>query len=156
MGDSRSWIVELLARDKRYRFEAYVFVFEALQHGHKVLGLGKAYPAKRSRGGEPRVEPTTQSSTERHLSPQELCEAIRHYALDQYGYMAKCVLNSWGVRNTSDFGEIVFNLIEAGEFRKTDDDRREDFDGVFDFDQALSAEFAIHPPEKTSGTEAAE
>ena len=49
------------------------------------------------------------------------------------GYLAKHVLNHWGVRSTGDFGEIVFNLIEIGQMRKTPDDRREDFDDVFDF-----------------------
>jgi len=70
-----------------------------------------------------------------------LCEAIRQFALDQYGYMARCVLASWGVTMTGDFGEIVFNLIRVGEMRKTDDDRREDFDDVFDFDTAFEARF---------------
>ena len=57
--------------------------------------------------------------------------------------MAKTVLNSWGVHSTSDFGEIVFNLIRIGHFRKTRDDRREDFDHQFDFDTALEREFRI-------------
>ena len=59
-----------------------------------------------------------EAAAERHLTGQQLCEAIRLYALDQYGYMAKCVLNSWGVHNTGDFGEIVFNLIRVGLMRK--------------------------------------
>ena len=70
------------------------------------------------------------SECERHVSGQELCEAIRLYALDQFGYMAKCVLNNWGVHSTSDFGAIVFNMIEIGQMRKTEHDRREDFDDV--------------------------
>ncbi len=48
-----------------------------------------------------------------------MCEAIRLYALEQYGYMAKTVLNSWGVHNTGDFGEIVFNLIRIEQMKKT-------------------------------------
>ena len=49
---------------------------------------------------------------ERHLTGQELCEAIRQYAVEEFGYLAKSVLNSWGVYKTRDFGNIVFNLIE--------------------------------------------
>jgi uncharacterized repeat protein (TIGR04138 family) len=63
--------------------------------------------------------------------------------------MAKCVLNSWGVKSTGDFGEIVFNLIRVGEMRKTDQDRREDFNDVYDFDTALRAGFRIEPPGET-------
>ena len=44
---------------------------------------------------------------------------------------------------TGDFGEIVYNLIKIGEMSKSASDRREDFDDVFDFDQALCREFAI-------------
>ena len=67
--------------------------------------------------------------------------------VDQYGYMAKCVLNSYGVHTTGDLGEIVFNLIRVGLMRKTDDDRREDFDDVFDFESGLQQSFQITPPE---------
>jgi uncharacterized repeat protein (TIGR04138 family) len=83
---------------------------------------------------------------ERHVTGQELCEAIRRYALEQYGYMAKTVLNSWGLRNTSDFGEIVFNLIRVGQMRKTPSDTRVDFDNIYDFDTALKQDFKITPP----------
>jgi uncharacterized repeat protein (TIGR04138 family) len=61
--------------------------------------------------------------------------------------MAQDVLNSWGVHATSDFGEIVFNLIRIGQMRKTKDDAREDFDNVFDFEVGLRQSFKITPPE---------
>ena len=75
---------------------------------------------------------------ERHVSGQDLCEAIRRYALSQYGLLAKSVLNHWGVHSTNDFGEIVFNLIDIGQMRKTGADRREDFNNVYDFAEALA------------------
>ena len=55
--------------------------------------------------------------------------------------MAKTVLNSWGLHTTGDFGEIVFNLIRIGKMRKTRQDRREDFDDVYDFETGLRQEF---------------
>ncbi len=61
--------------------------------------------------------------------------------------MAKCVLNSWGVNSTGDFGEIVFNLIGIGQMRKTSEDRREDFEDVFDFDTDLKQSFKITRPD---------
>lgn len=78
---------------------------------------------------------------ERHVTGQQLCEAIRQYAIQQYGMLAKNVLNEWGVRNTGDFGEIVFSLIEIGQMKKTESDRREDFENVFDFDDGLQDAF---------------
>ena len=66
-----------------------------------------------------------------------LCEAVRKLALRQYGLLAATVLNHWGVRSTSDIGDIVYNLIAAGDLEKTPSDSRSDFDNVFDFDTAL-------------------
>lgn len=140
-------IAELLRQDKRYKIEAYALVFDALRYGHEVLGMGAPRqepddpPAEDPPGDDPKAESGKAAGNERHLTGQELCEAIRQFAVDQYGYMARCVLSSWGVNTTGDFGEIVFNLIRVGEMRKTDDDRREDFDNVFDFDTAFEARF---------------
>jgi len=135
-------IAELLKEDRRYTIDAYAFVFEALSYAQSVLEMGTASPreAAPGQGEEPEVP-------ECHVTGQQLCEAIRRLALEQYGYMAKTVLTSWGVHNTSDFGEIVFNLIRIGQMRKTPDDRREDFDDVYDFDTAFKEEFKIRLPE---------
>jgi uncharacterized repeat protein (TIGR04138 family) len=146
MSDPTNEIVELLREDKRYKFAAYAFVFEALSYAHSVLGMGEAAAAQEGEDvkGEKSDE---EAAAERHLTGQQLCEAIRRYALEQYGYMAKCVLNSWGLQKTGDFGDIVFNLIRIGHMRKTDTDRREDFDDVFDFETALQQGFQITEPD---------
>jgi uncharacterized repeat protein (TIGR04138 family) len=124
-------LAELLRRDRRYHFDAYVFVFEALRYAQQKLGVG----AEADEGLDPDEE------EERHVTGQQLCEAIRHYAVQQYGLLSKRVLNHWGIHATGDFGEIVFNLIEIGQMRKTDSDRREDFEDVFDFDEGLRDAF---------------
>lgn len=126
-------LTELLQRDKRYAVEAYIFVFEALRYAQEHLGL--ATP--------PADEIDDDDEEDRHVTGQQLCQAIRKYAVDQFGLMAQCVLNAWGVRETGDFGEIVFNLIEIGQMRKTDTDRREDFDDVYSFDKAFRQNFKI-------------
>ena len=51
--------------------------------------------------------------------------------------MAITVLDEWGIRSTSDIGEIVYNLIASGDLDKTASDKRSDFDNVFDFAKAL-------------------
>jgi uncharacterized repeat protein (TIGR04138 family) len=136
-------IAKLLQEDRRYKIDAYAFVFEALNYAQTQLGMGTERPPESEE--EPEAPPPKEA--ERHLTGQQLCEAIRQYALEQYGYMAQCVLNSWGVKSTSDFGEIVFNLIGIGQMRKTTDDQREDFDNVFDFETGLRQSFKITPPE---------
>jgi len=166
MPDPAQELSDLLQRDRRYKIEAYAFVFDALGYAHKVLGMGmvqesedKPEPGGGKRSGAEPSEPgpsetesgETESADEpaageRHLTGQQLCEAIRIFALEQYGYMAKCVLNSWGVHKTGDFGEIVFNLIRIGQMRKTKDDRREDFNDVFDFESGLTQSFQIKHP----------
>ena len=130
-------IVELLKEDPRYTFDAYVFVFEALNYAQNVLEMGMDVP-----GGSESEE----STPERHVTGQQLCEAIRAFALDQFGYMAKDVLGNWGIRKTGDFGEIVFNLIRIGQMRKTSEDSREDFEEVYDFETALRQDFKIRHP----------
>lgn len=141
MLDPNQQLALLLKEDRRYRLDAYMFVFEALGYAQDVMGMGT----------ESQSEPVAEIDEEddeldgpqRHVSGQELCEAIRRFALQQYGLMAKTVLGSWGIHETGDFGEIVFNLIRIGRMRKTPHDRREDFDDVYDFQTAFREEFKI-------------
>jgi uncharacterized repeat protein (TIGR04138 family) len=142
MHDPRDSLAELLAKDRRYKREAYILVRESLQFAHEVLGLGEEH------ANEPAPEKPEDSdkAPERHITGQELCEAIRQYALHLYGYMAKTVLNSWGLHSTGDFGEIVFNLIRTKQMCKTPQDTRADFDDVYDFDEAFCKNFHIRPP----------
>jgi uncharacterized repeat protein (TIGR04138 family) len=130
-------ILQLLKKDPRYKLEAYQFVREALDYAQHKLGMGSGKP----------LPPGEEPPPEAHLTGQQLCEAIRRYALEQYGYMAKIVLSAWGVHSTGDFGEIVFNLIDIKEMRKSEADRREDFDDVYDFEEAFVQRFEIKVPE---------
>ncbi len=94
-------LVKIRAKDPRYQRDAYLFVREALDHTQKTIG-------KDTRG---RI---------RHVAGQELLVGIREYALEQFGPMAKTVLEEWGVRCCEDFGEIVFNMVEVGWLAKTE------------------------------------
>ena len=124
-------IVELLQQDQRYHIEAYQFVREALAYAQEILKMPPETSAKEQGEGE------------HHITGQQLCEAIRQYALEQYGYMAKTVLNTWGISNTGDFGEIVYNLIRIKHMKKSSHDRREDFDEVYDFATAFDPVFEL-------------
>jgi uncharacterized repeat protein (TIGR04138 family) len=131
---------ELLKSDPRYKFEAYELVDHAMGYAHRVMKLGTPKPSEPLPEDRPSADDPGES-LEPHLTGPALCEAIRRYSIEMFGLMARLVLNTWGLHRTSDFGEIVFNLIAIGRMKKTAEDRREDFNNVFDFDQAFTQEF---------------
>ena len=131
-------IFQVLQDDPRYKLEAYQFVREALSYAQEVMGLGISQS----------TEETEDTPEERHLTGQQLCEASRRYALEQYGLLARTVLKNWGIHGTTDLGEVVYNLIRVDLMKKSERDRREDFDEVFDFDQGLDQAFKFTAPDE--------
>lgn len=77
----------------------------------------------------------------RHISGETLLDGIRSYALEQFGPMAKAVLDHWNVQSCRDFGVIVFELVDYGVLGKTEDDSIEDFAGGYDFAEAFEKPF---------------
>ncbi len=143
-------ILKLVQDDPRYKLEAYDFVRRALAYAQDELMMESETPevenGLRNEDDAGQADYDESGGTERHLTGQQLCEAIRRYALDQFGYMAVVVLKNWGITTTSDFGEIVYNMIRVEQMRKSPQDRREHFDDVYDFDQAFYQNFRIQPP----------
>jgi uncharacterized repeat protein (TIGR04138 family) len=119
----------IVSRDPRYSREAYLFVREALDHTQKHIA--------RDRRGRTR-----------HVTGKELLEGIRDYALSQYGPMAMMVLDEWGVHHCSDFGELVFNMVEVKLLAKTEQDTRADFQNGYEFYEAFRAPYL--PSSKTA------
>lgn len=78
----------------------------------------------------------------RHVTGQELSWACRDLALERFGLMARTVLDCWGVRQTADFGRIVFALVDVGLLSTQDGDRPEDFDAVYEFASAFDESYA--------------
>jgi uncharacterized repeat protein (TIGR04138 family) len=111
----------------RYHQDAYQFVFDALWHAQQLLGA----PAAQA------------PDLERHITGPELLEGIRDMALERFGLMTQTVFRHWGVRATEDFGRIVFELIERGEMRKTEQDQLEDFCDVYDFDEEFDRRYRV-------------
>jgi uncharacterized repeat protein (TIGR04138 family) len=77
----------------------------------------------------------------RHVSGEELAHGVRDLALKQYGPMARTVLAHWGIHDTEDLGEIVFAMVECGVLIKQEEDCREDFRGIFDFEEAFERDY---------------
>ena len=145
----------LLEQDKRYKVEAYAFVFESLDYAQNRLHLGEQCENEplnvSSDFGEVEdgdIIPMEEVSEGKHITGQDLSEAARQYALEMYGYMARVVLEGFGIRSTSDIGEIVYNMIKIGRMRKTPVDSRDDFDDVYDFATAFDDDYVISPRKK--------
>lgn len=115
--------VELVVeKDPTYDRGAYVFLRESLDFTVKNSS---------SRSG----------SDDRHVSGVELLNGFRDFALQEFGPMASTVLSEWGIRQSSDVGAMVFNLVEVGAFGRTDNDSPKDFENVFDFGETFEAPF---------------
>ena len=123
---------QLVAKDSRYDRESYVFIREALDYTQRWI----------SKGDPKRM---------RHVSGQELLDGIRQLALANFGPMVVTVFEEWGVRHCGDFGEIVFNMVEAKLLATTEKDSREDFAGRYDFNDAFRKPFL--PSRKTAASE---
>jgi len=110
-------ISQIVCKDGRYAAQAYYFIFDALDY--TIQRMQKM----------------------RHVTGRELLEGIRLYATEHFGFLARTVLGEWGVHSTADLGEIVFNLVSAGLLSRTEKDTRDDFEGVYDFEEAFDNEF---------------
>ncbi len=111
-------VEKAIRHDGRYPPEAFEFLHQ---------GLERAVRAKR----------TDYEDTSRHVSGQELCEALRLEAINRWGALAGTVLRSWNVRGTRDFGEMVYLMVRLGLMGKQESDSIDDFDDVYDFRDAF-------------------
>lgn len=125
---------KLIQSDPRYHRDAYYFVRDALDVAQKKFCENKTEP--------------------QHVTGQQLLGGIRDHAIDEFGPMALMVLNEWGVCQCEDFGEIVFNMVEASLLGKTDNDTREDFKDGYDFEEAFRQPY-LPKKKKASGKRSA-
>ena len=121
-------VSEICKKDARFQTDAYFFLVEALDVTVKDIRKN-------------------QTDHGRHVSGKELLNGIKEYALDEFGPLTHMVFAEWGIHATLDFGEIVFNLVEAGRLGKTESDSRDDFKNGFDFDEAFLQPFEPQPRE---------
>jgi uncharacterized repeat protein (TIGR04138 family) len=78
---------------------------------------------------------------EGHISGKQLLEGIREFASDQFGYLAATVFREWGMKQTRCFGEVVFQLADAGFLSRQESDSLDDFNDGFSFEEAFEREF---------------
>lgn len=111
---------ESLKRDPRYAAQAYAFLCAALEHTVKIQ---------------------QKEEEARHVTGQELLAGLRDLAVQEFGPMALFVLNEWGIHQSSDVGNMVYNFINIGYFGKNETDNIEDFSDGVDLQEALTRPF---------------
>jgi len=109
---------QIAAEDGRYSTQAIRFVYEALGYTAKNVA----------------IEP-------KHVSGETLCEGLKKLALEKWGRLAMLVLNTWGIKTTRDFGEIVWLMIRNEWMSAQPTDSINDFNDVFNFKTAFKDQF---------------
>lgn len=117
----------IFSREPRYAKEAYAFLRDALEST-----LKRRKKSRKEMGS--------------HVSAAELLDGFRLHALQEFGPMTLTVLDYWGVRSCEDIGHLVFHLVEAGVFGKTEEDSLDGFRAGFDFEEAFSRPFRPEVP----------
>ncbi|MEE2710392.1 MAG: Minf_1886 family protein [Gemmatimonadota bacterium] len=117
--DADAILDNIINRDNRYSRQAYCFLMDALKHTTGSLPV------------------------RRHVTGQELSMGIRDYAIEQFGIAVPLIFEQWGISSTRDFGEMVFNMVNAGLMRKTDEDDISDFEDAYDFKTEFDTNFKI-------------
>ncbi len=123
--------MELLsvASRTKYPIDAFLFVQRGLDYTVTRLH-GRRSPAD--------VLAESETDESRHISGRQLCHGLRDYAMEQYGLLAKAVLQRWRITRCEDFGQIVFAMVQGKIMRKTERDSIDDFNNVFEFSEAFS------------------
>jgi uncharacterized repeat protein (TIGR04138 family) len=111
---------QIAKEDCRFNPQAIKFVYEGLSFTVKKIT----------------VEP-------RHISGQTLCEGLKKLAVEKWGRLAMLVLNTWGIKTTRDFGEIVYLMIRYKWMSAAETDSIDDFNDVYEFQTVFKDQFVF-------------
>lgn len=121
---------KLALEDGRYAPEAFAFLLESLDHAIRLAGREEA------------------EGQDRHVSGRELLAGLRAHASEIFGPLAGEVWRRWGIRESLDWGRIVFLLVEAQMLNRQEHDTIDDFRSDLDFDQVFVRSYRPKlPPE---------
>jgi uncharacterized repeat protein (TIGR04138 family) len=132
-------VSKILARDNRYPRAAYEMLPMILDYTVRNL-----HERVRLRANN---EEVAFPSATGHVTGAQLSEGFREYILEEFGPFSREILEDLRIYATIDIGNMVYNLISVGCFGKTDEDKLEDFDNVYNFYDAFVAPFEVQNPE---------
>ena len=110
-------------KDKRYPKEAFLYVASTLR---RLLTERENASAK---AGE-----------DSHVTGQQLTLYLRDSLIREFAFLAPEVLSTWGITETMDFGNIIYDLVEVGLLSTSANDSRADFLNVFRIPRGLELE----------------
>lgn len=134
-------IAKILKNDSRYPRGAYTLMPVVLDYTVRRVQEAQRAGKLPFRG---QVSP--------HVSGQQLAEGFRDYLLEEFGPFAYGIAADLNLHETLDIGHLVYNLISVGCFGKTDEDRLEDFNNVYDFHTAFVLPFEVQNPDFKTDT----
>ncbi len=111
-------ITRIMTEETRFDREAYFFLKEALDYTTQEI-------SSKGRGNS------------KHVTAAQLLGGFRDLALREFGPMAATLFDEWGIHRCADIGDMVFLMIREGVFGKQDNDRREDFKELYDFEKVF-------------------
>lgn len=112
--------LEARARTSGRHLAAYEFVLDGLQTA--TVQIHREAPA---------------GDDERHITASQLLDGLAEHAVDRFGLLAPLVFQEWGVRGSEDIGAMVWEMIELGYMRSSEEDTLEDFLQGPDFNDRL-------------------
>jgi len=124
VSDFNEAVAIAVEKESRFDPEGYQFLRKSLESTIKKRAKGKQ----------------TQTVSQ-HVTAAELLDGFRRLALKEFGPMTPTVLRYWGIESCPDIGRMVFHLVEAGAFGRTQDDTLEGFENGFDFHEAFVVPF---------------
>ena len=127
-------VERILTEDPRYHRDVYAFIRDALDFTVK-----QQKKTKEAREG-----------ISRHVTPSQLLDGIRLFALKEFGPMVPTVFGYWNVRSCEDLGHIVFNMISKEILGRNDTDTLDQFRDGYDFHEAFVAPYTPEPPARES------
>ena len=107
----------IFLKDPRYKPDSYAFVMDALSFAQKKF------------------------KCQTHVTGQQLLEALREFSVLEFGPLTVPVFKHWGITNTEDFGNIVFNMVENRLLSKTSEDNMASFRDFYDFNEVFIREY---------------
>jgi len=115
-------VKKILQTESRFSPAAYDFVRKSLDQSLRKFGKNE-------------------QSKPSHVRGHQLLEGFRILALQEFGPLAKTVLNEWGIENCAQVGDIVFQLVQYGVLGKSETDQPEDFQEIWTFTEAFVVPF---------------
>ena len=123
---------KITREDGRFSVGAVKFVYDGL--GYTAKKMADEPPPALAAQAAPNGGPS-------YVSGQTLCKGLKRLAIKKWGRLAMLVLNTWGIKTTRDFGEIVYLMIKHKWMSVQPADSIDDFNDVYDFKTAFKDQF---------------